>query len=98
MQCDVSLSDAYKNWMNSLAKLAGQQKSDQFWVFRVNNPLSLFLMIKYLFSRKRIFFSGFRISERKFRRVSALDDRLKRAGHPRRRPLRPEAAERYRKL
>jgi hypothetical protein len=39
VQCDVRQSDAYKNQTDGLAKLAGQQKSDQFWLFRVNDPL-----------------------------------------------------------
>jgi hypothetical protein len=39
VQCDFCQSDAYKNWTDSVAKLVGQPKSDQFWLFRVNEPL-----------------------------------------------------------
>ncbi len=38
VQCDICRLDAYKNWMDDLAKLVGQQKLDQFWLFRVNDP------------------------------------------------------------
>jgi len=39
VQCDVCQSDAYKNQMDSLAKLVGQQKLDRLWLFHVNDPL-----------------------------------------------------------
>jgi hypothetical protein len=38
VQCDVHRLDAYKNKTYGLVKLVGQQKSDQFWIFRVNDP------------------------------------------------------------
>jgi hypothetical protein len=39
VQCDVCQSDAYKNQTDGLAKLVEQKKSDQFWLFRVNEAL-----------------------------------------------------------
>ncbi len=39
VQCDVCQSEAYKNWTDGLAKSVRQQKSDQFWLFHVNDPL-----------------------------------------------------------
>jgi hypothetical protein len=36
VQCDVRQLDACKNWTDGLAKSVGQQKSDQFWLFLVN--------------------------------------------------------------
>jgi hypothetical protein len=36
VQCDVRQLDACKNWKDGLAKSVGQQKSDQFWLFPVN--------------------------------------------------------------
>jgi hypothetical protein len=40
VQCDVHQLVAYKNRTDSLAKLVGQQKSDRFWLFGVNDPLN----------------------------------------------------------
>ncbi len=39
MQCDVRQSDAYKNQMDRLTRSVGQQKPNQFWLFRVDDPL-----------------------------------------------------------
>jgi hypothetical protein len=36
VQCDVCQLEAYKNWTDSLAKSVGQQKSDRFGLFCVN--------------------------------------------------------------
>ncbi len=46
VQCDVCQSDAYKNWTDGLAKSIRQQKSDWFWLFRVNDPLVMSPIIK----------------------------------------------------
>ncbi len=46
VQCDVRQSDAYKNWTDGLAKSVGQQKSDRFWLFDVNDPLLGFTQVR----------------------------------------------------
>jgi hypothetical protein len=43
VQCDVRLSDAYKNQTDCLAKLVGQQKLGRFWLFCVNYPLTILI-------------------------------------------------------
>jgi hypothetical protein len=50
VQCDVRQSDAYKNQTDGLAKSVGQQKSDRFGLFHVNDPLRMPFPRPILFS------------------------------------------------
>ncbi len=52
VQCYVCQSDAYKNQMDSLAKLVGQQKLDRLWLFHVNDPLLGACAKKFCYERQ----------------------------------------------